>query len=164
MLKLDHVVFPVRDPAATLTFYRDVLGLPLVDAFSGDDWGGYPWLMMIFGLSGVQEIVCVALRGAPAPDYAALPRDVRHYAVSAASAAGFETWRERLAAAGAEFWEEDHGAQRSLYFPDPDGVVLEITWPPSTPRTDENPSAVAAVQAWTAAVPAAPRPHMVGHP
>ena len=47
------------------------------------------------------------------------------------------------AAAGAEFWEEDHGAQRSLYFPDPDGVVLEITWPPSTPRTEENPAAVA---------------------
>ena len=30
-----------------------------------------------------------------------------------------------------DFWEERHGEQRSVYFPDPDGVVLEITWPPS---------------------------------
>ena len=68
MLQLDHVVFPVRDAEATLAFYRDLLGLPLVECHQGDDWGGYPWLMMIFGLSGKQEIVRVALRGAPAPD------------------------------------------------------------------------------------------------
>ena len=30
MLQLDHVVFPVRDPEATLAFYRETLGLPLI--------------------------------------------------------------------------------------------------------------------------------------
>jgi catechol 2,3-dioxygenase-like lactoylglutathione lyase family enzyme len=151
MLKLDHVVFPVRDAAATLDFYGQVLGLPLVAAHSGDDWGGYPWLMMIFGLSSAHELVCVALRGAPAPDYAALPRDVRHYAVSAESAAGLDAWRERLAAAGVAFWEERHGDRRSVYFPDPDGVILEITWPPSTPGREADPAAVAAARTWMGA-------------
>lgn len=164
MLKLDHVVFPVRDPEATLGFYRDILGLPLVAVHSGDDWGGYPWLMMIFGLSEAHEIVCVALRGAPAPDYAALPADVRHYAVSVESAAEFAAWRARLATAGVASWEESHGDRSSLYFPDPDGVVLEITWPPSTPGLQEDAAAVTAARAWMRASPTAARPQMVGHP
>ena len=52
MLKLDHVVFPVRDAGASLAFYRDVVGLELVEAHEGDDWGDYAWLMMIFALPG----------------------------------------------------------------------------------------------------------------
>ena len=55
---------PVRDAEATLKFYTEVLELPLVQAFSGDDWDGYPWLMMIFGLGGKQELVAVALNNA----------------------------------------------------------------------------------------------------
>ncbi len=42
MLTLDHVVFPVRDAEATLAFYGEVLGMPLTQALSGEDWGGYP--------------------------------------------------------------------------------------------------------------------------
>jgi catechol-2,3-dioxygenase len=30
-------------------------------------------------------------------------------------------------------WEEDHGRQHSLYFADPNGVILEITTPASNP-------------------------------
>jgi catechol 2,3-dioxygenase-like lactoylglutathione lyase family enzyme len=150
MLKLDHVVFTVRDAAATMRFYRERLGLPLVDAISGPDWGGYSWLMMIFGLSGAHEISCVALRGAHQPDYAHLPRDSRHYALAAESAAAIESWRKRLRSAGVEFWEETHGDRQSIYFPDPDGVILEITWPPSQPRTQDKTAAIEAVSTWLA--------------
>lgn len=148
MLALDHVVFPVRDAETTLTFYGDVLGLPLVEAFSGDDWDGYPWLMMIFGLGAHQELVCVALKGAPAPDYRGVPVDARHYALAAESAEAFAAWRGRLRAAGVDFWEENHGEQTSIYFPDPDGVILEITWPASTVAKVESPSARLAVRRW----------------
>ena len=148
MLALDHVVFPVRDAETTLKFYGDVLGLPLVEAFSGDDWDGYPWLMMIFGLGARQELVCVALKGAPAPDYRGVPVDARHYALSAENAEAFEAWRGRLRAAGVDFWEENHGDQTSIYFPDPDGVILEITWPASTVAKVESPSARLAVRRW----------------
>jgi hypothetical protein len=32
-------------------FYGEVLGLPLVAAFSGEDWGGRSGLMMAYGLA-----------------------------------------------------------------------------------------------------------------
>ena len=147
-LKLDHVVFPIRDPERTLAFYRDVLELPLVQALTGDDWDGYPWLMMIFGLAGGQELVTVALKGAPLPDYRGLPMDVRHYALSAADEAEMDLWCARLSQQGVDFWEERHGERRSLYFPDPDGVILEITWPPSKGYGVPNPEAAATVQRW----------------
>ena len=147
-LKLDHVVFPIRDPERTLAFYGDVLELPLVQALTGDDWDGYPWLTMIFGLAGGQELVTVALKGAPAPDYRGLPMDVRHYALSAADEAEMDLWCARLSQEGIDFWEERHGERRSLYFPDPDGVILEITWPPSKGYGVPNPEAAATVLHW----------------
>lgn len=148
MLTLDHVVMPVRDAQATLKFYTEVLELPLVEAFSGDDWDGYPWLMMIFGLSGKHELVTVALKGAPQPDYRGVPVDARHYALAAASEADLDRWRSKLAEAGVDHWEEVHGDRSSIYFPDPDGVIFEITWPAAKVPKLANPSAYEAVRRW----------------
>ncbi len=148
MLKLDHVVFPVRDADASLAFYRDVVGLPLIEAHEGEDWGDYPWLMMIFALPGGGEIVLVELRGAPAPDYGDLPKDARHYAMATDAVADLAEWRTKLRSVGVRFWEEDHGAQQSIYFEDPDGVVLEITAPPSGPRLDACDRAAGVVRRW----------------
>jgi catechol 2,3-dioxygenase-like lactoylglutathione lyase family enzyme len=47
-LRFDHLALPVYDAAGTYRFYSEVLQLPLVDALSGDDWGGKAWLMMFF--------------------------------------------------------------------------------------------------------------------
>lgn len=148
MLKLDHVVFPVRDAEKTLAFYRDVMGLPLIATHTGDDWDGFPWMMMVFGLGGGQEIVCVALRGAPAPDYRGVPVDARHYALCATREADIDLWRSRLSQHAVDFWEERHGEQRSVYFADPDGVVLEITWPPSNAYSVERPDALIEADRW----------------
>lgn len=150
MLQLDHVVFPVRDAGASLAFYRDVLGLTLSEAHEGDDWGTYAWLMMIFALPDGGEIVLVELRDAPAPSYRDLPNDARHYAMAAAAVSDLAEWRARLRAADVRFWEEDHGAQQSLYFADPDGVVLEITAPPSRPSAGNSERAAELVARWQA--------------
>ncbi len=56
MLKLDHVVLPVWNAAASLAFYREVMGFALVDVHQGDDWGGYPWLMKNFAVGDGREI------------------------------------------------------------------------------------------------------------
>jgi catechol 2,3-dioxygenase-like lactoylglutathione lyase family enzyme len=151
MLKLDHVVFPVRDAGKSLAFYRDVLELPLVEAHEGDDWGSYPWLMMIFALPEGGEIVLVELKDAPRPRYKDLPKDVRHYAMAVGSIAELTVWRKKLRGADVRYWEEDHGAQQSLYFEDPDGVVLEITAPPSHPAAAPSDRAARAVQRWLGA-------------
>jgi len=150
MLKLDHVVFPVRDAEKTLAFYRDVMGLPLIATHTGDDWDGHPWLMMIFGLGNGQEIVCVALEGAPLPDYRGVPVDARHYALRAEREGDIDLWRSRLSQHAVDFWEERHAEQRSVYFADPDGVVLEITWPASHAIPGERLDALASAQRWIA--------------
>ncbi|HEX7759125.1 MAG TPA: VOC family protein [Caulobacteraceae bacterium] len=151
MLRADHVVFPVWRPQASLDFYTQVLELSLVGALDGDDWGGKPWLMMVFALADGRELVLVALSGLgpPAPD--GLPADTRHYAFSVEGAAELGALRERLAAAHVDFWEEDHGEQRSVYFPDPNGVIIEITTPPSTPAQTHDPAAAERARAWIAA-------------
>src|SRR5579862_4885036 len=135
MLALDHVVIPVADPAASLAFYRDVLGLSLLDAITGDDWGGHAWLMMIFELAHGRHLVLTALRGAPAPGDRGWPADARHYAFVVDDLA---PWRTTIASSGARHWEEDHGTQRSLYFADPSGNILEVTT--TTPLPPANPA------------------------
>jgi catechol 2,3-dioxygenase-like lactoylglutathione lyase family enzyme len=149
-LNLDHVVIPVWDAEASLAFYADTLGLPLIQTITGDDWGGKPWLMLIFALEGGRELVLVSLRGAIRPPPDGLPADTRHYAFSVAGQAEQDAWRARLAAAGVEAWEEDHGDQRSIYFPDPNGVIFEITTPASAAKPTPDPAALKRARDWIA--------------
>ncbi|HEX3665946.1 MAG TPA: VOC family protein [Rhizomicrobium sp.] len=150
MLKLDHIVFPVWNAQASLAFYRDVMGFALVDTYSGDDWGGYPWLMMFFAAHDGREVVLVSLRGAKKPRPDRLARDVRHLASAAATVKALAGWRRKLAAKGVAFWEERHGPQHSLYLEDPNGTVLEITAPPSSPAKRTQRKALAAAKRWIA--------------
>jgi catechol 2,3-dioxygenase-like lactoylglutathione lyase family enzyme len=147
-LQLDHIALPAFDGTATLHFYTEVLGLPLVDALSGDDWEGRPWLMMIFGLGAGGTIVLCALHGAHRPKSGDLPREVPHYAIAAASVDELQRWKDRLRAYSIGFSEEDHGTQCSIYFEDPNGHVLEITAPASERTGKANAPAAAAVKAW----------------
>jgi catechol 2,3-dioxygenase-like lactoylglutathione lyase family enzyme len=133
-LQFDHVVVPVRDAQESRRFYRDTLGLPLVAALSGDDWGGYRWLMMVYGLgTGGQHLATVAFDGLDRQFDDLYPRDARHFALAVSSAVEWRLWRARLSGAGAAFWEETHGDQQSLYLLDPSGNVLEIATPETSP-------------------------------
>src|SRR5262249_12409439 len=114
MLRLDHVVIPIWEVKKSLAFYRDTLGLKLVEAYEGDDSGGYPWLMMIFALADRREIVLVYLKGAKQPAAGKLPKDIRHIALAETTA--IERWKVKLDAAKVKYTQEEHGDQRSLYF------------------------------------------------
>ncbi len=138
-LALDHLALPIFELEKSLHFHLNTLGLPLVDALSGDDWDGKPWLMMIFGLAEGRQLVLVTLHGATR-EQSMLPRDTRHYAFAVETFDALIEWKQRLDVAGVANWEEDHGSQRSLYFEDPNGIVLEITTPPSS-RAFTTPSA-----------------------
>lgn len=148
-LALDHIALPIRDARATLSFYRDVLDLTLANALSGEDWDGKPWLMLIFALGDGREIALVERRGdhAPAEKRAA---ELPHFALAAADHAELDAWKAKLAAAHVATSEEDHGAQRSIYFEDPNGITLEITAPPSpvAMQPGESRRVEAIVQAW----------------
>jgi catechol 2,3-dioxygenase-like lactoylglutathione lyase family enzyme len=103
----------------SLAFYRDFLGLKLIDADEGDDWGGHRWLMMTFGLSDQRQIALVYLKGAKRGPKSTLPKDARHIALAETGA--LDIWRVKLTKAKVAHWEELHGDRRSLYFEDPNG-------------------------------------------
>ncbi|MFI4935540.1 MAG: VOC family protein [Caulobacterales bacterium] len=148
MLSADHVVFPIWDAEGSLAFYGEVMGLPLTGAITGADWGSKPWLMLLYALSDGRELVLVSLRGAKRPPPDGLAPDVRHYAFAVASDEALAAWRARLTAAKVAVTDEDHGDQRSIYFTDPNGVVLEITTPASAAEPIANPAALEKARAW----------------
>ena len=126
-LAVDHVALPIYDAAASLRFYTEVLELPLLSALHGDDWGGRPWLMMTFGLEGGRQLVLCALRGARRPAPGELPKETHHIGLTVPSGGALQAWKQRLTSLGLHVTEEDHGTQRSLYFEEPNGYVLELT-------------------------------------
>lgn len=121
--------------------------MPLIAADSGDDWGGVPWLMMIYGLTGGGQIALCALDGRAPPAKAAI--DLPHCALAVRDRATLKRWRKRLVAAGFAVRDEDHGDQRSIYFEDRDGITWEITAPPSRNAVDKQAPAV--IERWLTA-------------
>ena len=116
--RLDHVSLNVSDRARSIAWYRDVLGLKQRGEPRRDDW---PVFMGELG-------ACVALFQAQVETAERQPEStgLRHVA--------FMVGRDDLAAAqtrlrerGVEFRFEDHGNAHSIYFPDPDGNVIELT-------------------------------------
>ena len=116
--RLDHVSLNVSDRARSIAWYRDVLGLEQRGEPRRDDW---PVFMGELG-------ACVALFQAQVETAERQPEStgLRHVA--------FMVGRDDLAAAqtrlrerGVEFRFEDHGNAHSIYFPDPDGNVIELT-------------------------------------
>jgi catechol-2,3-dioxygenase len=116
--RLDHVSLNVRDRAVSIAWYRDVLGLEQRNEPRADDW---PVFMGEFG-------ACVALFQAEteSPERAHESTGLRHLAF-ALTADDLARAEEHLRALGVEHRAEDHGNARSLYVPDPDGNVVELT-------------------------------------
>ena len=116
--RLDHVSLNVSDRAASIAWYRDVLGLEQRNEPRQDDW---PVFMGEFGR-------CIALFQAEvvSPARAKESSGLRHVAFMV-SREDLERAREHLTARGVEFRSEDHGNALSIYLADPDGNVVELT-------------------------------------
>jgi catechol 2,3-dioxygenase-like lactoylglutathione lyase family enzyme len=145
-LRFDHLAIPVADAAHARELFGEILGLPLVAAYTGDNWDGAPWLMMIYGLKGGGQVALCALA-----DGRSLPKpgtDLPHYAFSVRDRATLSRWRRKLRAAGFAPRDEDHGNQLSVYFEDRTGITWEITAPPSRNTADRDAGAV--VERWLA--------------
>lgn len=145
-LRFDHLAVPVHDAQSAYQLFAETLGLPLVAAYSGDDWDGAPWLMMIFGLGEDGQVALCARQGAKKSRPPAT--DLPHFAFATKSAGQLEAWSEKLQAAGFAVRREDHGDQLSIYFDDRSGLTWEIT----TARQDSSadPEARAIVNRWIA--------------
>jgi catechol 2,3-dioxygenase-like lactoylglutathione lyase family enzyme len=105
---LDHVGLTVADVGRSIRWYQEVLGLRRAHE---EAWGEFPAVLEANG-SGVALF--------PGTD------PLRHVAFRT-SRRGLEAAKAELAARGIGFEERDYGVAWSVYMPDPDGHLVEIT-------------------------------------
>ena len=117
---IDHVALAVRDVAASVTWYRQVLELERVHE---DVWGDFPAMVGIGSTSlALFPIQDENPKPPPGRDTVAM----RHVAFRAGRAS-FEAAKAHLGTLGIEFEFQDHDIAHSIYFVDPDGHQIEIT-------------------------------------
>ena len=148
----DHLALPSFDAGETFRFYTEVLGFRFKFAFSGEseEWGG-AYLMTAYDYGG-GEIHFFDLDGAKRPKPDGLPKDMRHFALSVGDAREVARWRKRLAKHKVPHWTERHGTDLSVYFTDPNGVVLEMTSHKREPfRSGQARDGLDTLRTWTAA-------------
>ena len=130
-----HVALATRDTAATHRFYTEVMGFTLLSAVreevvpsTGDRT---PFLHTFFGL---EDGSCMAFFEVEGQAYAGrddgVPSWIRHFAMNVDSEQELLAWKERLESHGIEVrGVVDHeGIWQSLYFFDPNGLRLELTY------------------------------------
>ena len=112
LIRIDHVSLDVGDRPASLAWYEHVLGLRAAARHAVPD-----------------EPVFLGPAGRRLGLFADRPRPgVRHVAL-ATDAAGQHALAARLARLGVACRAERHRDSDSLYFPDPDGIMLEVMVP-----------------------------------
>lgn len=131
---IHHMAFRCKDAAETVEFYRDKLGLKLKVALKQEATPGTEdgrGFMHLFFEMGDENFLAFFDDPAGEADFDFKPMyglDC-HIAFSAASEAEMNTWMEILKDKEIEFFGPiDHGFVHSIYFWDPNGVALEITY------------------------------------
>ena len=154
---VDHAAFPTFDPAATVRFYRDTLGFPVVHSICAAGWGpeDHPdFIHFFFDIGNDDRIAFFYYFGLDAPDvsqgkgdvYARFDLDMpeyfvrsRHIALHVESEDHLMEYRRRLDASD---WPVEmqiqHETIESIYAHDPNGYMVEITRAlrPVTPQED----------------------------
>lgn len=143
---VDHAAFPTFDPAATVRFYRDALGFPVVHSICAAGWGpeGHPdFIHFFFDVGGGDRIAFFYYFGFQPPAGAGRAGDVharfaddvpgffinsRHLALHVDSEADLLEYKRRLD--GSQWPTEmrvTHETIESIYTHDPNGYLVEIT-------------------------------------
>lgn len=121
---MNHAVLYVRDAKRHQQFYSEVLG------FSTIIDGPGPFVFMRAPASDNHHDIAFFTIGEGAEPSQAGARTVGlyHLAWEVATLEELAEMRDRLAAAGALVGASDHGANKSLYAKDPDGIEFEVMW------------------------------------
>jgi catechol 2,3-dioxygenase-like lactoylglutathione lyase family enzyme len=153
---VDHVAYPTFDPAATVKFYRDVLGFPVVHSICAAGWGPekHPDFIHFFFDIGNDDRLAFfyyfglePFDGGPQGDsYSRFDDDVpiffirsRHLAIHVDSEEDLTEYRRRLDhSAWPVEMQIQHETIESIYTHDPNGYMIEITRAlrPVTPQED----------------------------
>lgn len=133
--RLHHTAYLTKDQEATRAFYEDILGFPLMAAWSEADelFGALRvYVHTFFGLADGSALAFFQFANSEDQDLfdpSLTPSPFRHIAMKV-NADGQAEMERRLKAAN---WKPDgtyvleHGYCRSLYTEDPNGMLLEFT-------------------------------------
>ncbi len=152
---VDHAAFPTFDPVGTVTFYRDVLGFPVVHSICAAGWGPekHPdFIHFFFDIGGGDRLAFFyyfgfePLPGSRGDAYAKFDDSVpefflgsRHLALHVESEEALNEYQRRLDDSD---WPTEmrvqHETIESIYTHDPNGYIVEITRAlrPVTPQED----------------------------
>lgn len=131
---VDHLAFVTWRPRATLEFYTEVLGMPLVHAITATGWvtDDYPdFVHFFFDMGRGNRIAFFYYFDLPeeGPPSDLMHRS-RHLAFHVDTDQELLAWRARLKAHGVRVTTPlAHELIESIYFDDPNGIQLEITRP-----------------------------------
>lgn len=131
-----HTARPTWKLAETVKFYRDLLGLPLVHAISAKGWGPddhADFLHFFFDSGNGSTIAFFYYIGTERPDWLQVRSHYQdratHTAWRVRDEAELLQWRKRVEAVGIPLrYQIRHEVIESIYFNDPNGYPIEITW------------------------------------
>ena len=122
--RMNHAVLYVRDARATAAFYRDVLEFSTVIE---DPQGRF--MFMRGPSSPNHHDIAFFTVGAVGPSEAGSRTvGMYHIAWEVPTLDDLAALQERLVAEGAFVGASDHGANKSVYAKDPDGLEFEVMW------------------------------------
>jgi glyoxylase I family protein len=122
-----HAAFICSDVAATIAFYQDLLGFPLVEIFENRDYEGSAHLF--FDIGNGNMLAFFDFPGYEHPEFHETLGGIQHLALSMAPEE-FAALKERLHEAGVEYRGPDLGVATSVYLRDPDGLQVELCTAP----------------------------------
>ena len=132
--KLNHIAWRCRDAEQTRAFYEDVLGLPLAHVVRSDtvpSTGEHcPYVHLFFRMKDGSFVAFFDLGdgNTTAPD-PATPAWVNHISLEVASMGELEMAKRRLQDAQVDvIGIIDHYWLQSIYFHDPNGLRLELSY------------------------------------
>ena len=127
--RLGHVLMAVRNLEASKKFYMELLGFRLLEQDPGHGGvflsiGEYGNTLDLFPSTAPDATPPSAMDGSSLPGLG-----VKHVAFAVAAEQDLEDAYFALKDAGVEIMRAlDHASQKSIYFHDPDGNLLEIVW------------------------------------
>jgi len=154
---MNHVAYVTRDTGETYRFYTEILGFRLVAAVRGDhdpeSNTDTPHLHTFYAMDSGEVIAFFDIEGAEKPARDTLPTWARHLALSVDSYEDLMSWRQRLLDHGVKVSPVvDHGGiWHSIYFPDPNDILLELTYQARALTSDDAKDAARMVGEWTKA-------------
>ena len=122
---MNHAVLYVRDARRHQQFYETVLGFSTVVEHPD---GAFVFLRAPASPNH-HDLACFTIGEGAAPSTAGREQvGLYHLAWEVPTLADLDDYRRRLGEAGALVGASDHGANKSLYAQDPDGIEFEVMW------------------------------------